>query len=123
METQFTYKESKIYGNGMMYVNGWMNGERFECQFKVTYQDRVRLYSLVRTSLDTNKYSVGYSNLGGLSIITLLDSNKTYEVGQVVSHKVYGEGTITSVTNTVVTINFGEEQRSFSRSILGNFVK
>lgn len=120
MELNYTYKASKIYGNGIMYVNGYMNGAKFELSFKVSKQDKVNVYILATTTLDRDKYFVSY-DIEGLSLLP--KDSKEYELGQIVNHKSYGKGQIIEMNKTALKVNFNGEIKVLAKSIASNFLK
>lgn len=73
----------------------------------------------VKGSYPKEKYSITYEQ-GQLFILA---KGGSYEVGQIINHKAFGEGVILNVTETIVTIDFKAGQKSIMKSILNNFIK
>lgn len=115
-----TYRESKIYGNGIMYVNGKMGSTSFELQFKATKSGKIYTYDLVRSTLDSSKYMVSMSNFG-LNIVEL-NNDATFEVGQIVNHKAFGKGTIVEVNDQALVIDFAGTKKMLMTSMVSNFL-
>ena len=68
----------------------------------------------------TEKYSITYEGGGRLFILV---KGGSYEVGQAVNHKAFGNGVIETVNNGSVTINFEKVgMKSMMTSILANFL-
>ena len=66
-----------------------------------------------------DKYMITY-NGGELFVLPL---GGDFEVGQVINHKAFGQGTISSIVGEVVTIQFANGSKSLMKSILKNFIK
>lgn len=67
-----------------------------------------------------DKYLISYEN-GKLFV---LPKGGDYKVGQIIEHKAHGKGTVISVNETSVVIDFGTKgEKMMLKSILKNFIK
>ena len=73
----------------------------------------------VTGQLPKDKYMITY-NGGELFVLPL---GGDFEVGQVINHKAFGKGTITTIVGEIVTIQFTNGSKSLMKSILKNFIK